>query len=60
MSTMSELDRQNKIAKSQKEKDQNRAIIEEAHAHHEISDKQFIDEMNALDLGEKTIKELNL
>ena len=30
MSTMSELDRQNKIAKSEKEKQQNRAIIEEA------------------------------
>tara|TARA_R100000655_G_scaffold46178_1_gene83100 strand:- start:845 stop:1018 length:174 start_codon:yes stop_codon:yes gene_type:complete len=57
---MSELDRQNKIAKSQKEKDQNRAIIDEAYAQHEIGTQQYIYEMNALDLGEKTIKELDL
>ena len=60
MSTMSELDRQNKIAKSQKEKDQNRAIIEHAYYNHEISEEHYISEINALDLAEKTIRELGL
>ena len=60
MSTMSELDRQNKIAKSQKEKDQNRAIIVDAFFNNEISQEHFKSEMNALELAEKTIKELNL
>ncbi len=60
MSTMSELDRQNKIAKSEKEKQQNRAIIEEAYAQHEIGTQQYIYEMNALDLGKETIKELDI
>jgi len=57
---MSELDRQNKIAKSEKEKQQNRAIIEEAYAQHEIGTQQYIYEMNALDLGKETIKELDI
>ncbi len=60
MSTMSELDRQNKIAKSEQEKGAKRAIIEEAYAQHEIGTQQYIHEMNVLGLGEKTVKELGL
>ena len=51
---------ENKIAKSQKEKDQNRAIIVDAFFNNEISEEHFKSEMNALDLAEKTIKELDL
>tara|TARA_Y100001956_G_scaffold6811_1_gene5966 strand:+ start:2884 stop:3057 length:174 start_codon:yes stop_codon:yes gene_type:complete len=57
---MSELDRQNKIAKSEQEKGAKRAIIEEAYAQHEIGTQQYIHEMNVLGLGEKTVKELGL
>lgn len=60
MSTMSELDRQNKIAKSEREKGAKRAIIEEAFAQHEISEDVYKYEMNVLGLGEKTVKELGL
>jgi|TARA_Y100001937_G_scaffold62020_1_gene85062 uncharacterized membrane protein len=57
---MSELDRQNKIAKSEREKGARRAIIEEAFAQHEISEDVYKYEMNVLGLGEKTVKELGL
>ena len=51
---------ENKIAKLQEEKRQNKAIIVDAFFNNEISQKHFKSEMNALDLAEKTIKELKL
>ena len=51
---------ENKIAKLQDEKNQNRAIITDAFNNNEISYEHYISEMNALDLAEKTIKELGL
>ena len=48
------------IQKQLKEKAENRAIIEHAYYNHEISEEHYIAEINALDLGEKTIKELKL
>ena len=51
---------ENKIEKLLKEKAENRAIIEHAFYNHEISKEHYISEINALDLGEKTIKELGV
>tara|TARA_R100001463_G_scaffold37041_1_gene79710 strand:+ start:385 stop:564 length:180 start_codon:yes stop_codon:yes gene_type:complete len=51
---------ENLIQKQLKEKAENRAIIEHAYYNHEISEEHYIAEINALDLGEKTIKELKL
>jgi cystathionine beta-lyase family protein involved in aluminum resistance len=51
---------ENKIAKLQEEKRQNKAIIVDAFFNNEISQEHFKSEMNALDLAEKTIKELDL
>ena len=51
---------ENKIAKLQEEKRQNKAIIVDAFFNNEISEEHFKSEMNALDLAEKTIKELGL
>ena len=51
---------ENKIAKLQDEKNQNRAIITDAFFNNEISQEHYLSEMNALDLAEKTIKELGL
>ena len=42
------------------EKAENRAIIEHAFFNNEISKSDYISEMNALELAEKTIKELDL
>ena len=49
---------ENKIARLQDEKNQNRAIITDAFFNNEISQEHYLSEMNALDLAEKTIKEL--
>ena len=51
---------ENKITKLQEEKHQNKAIIVDAFFNNEISEEHFKSEMNALDLAEKTIKELDL
>ena len=51
---------ENLIQKQLKEKAENRAIIEHAFFNNEISQSDYIAEINALDLGEKTIKELKL
>ena len=51
---------ENKIARLQDEKNQNRAIITDAFFNNEISQEHYLSEMNALDLAEKTIKELGL
>ena len=51
---------ENKIARLQDEKNQNRAIITDAFFNNEISQEHYLSEMNALDLAEKTIKELDL
>ena len=51
---------ENKIAKLQEEKRQNKAIIVDAFFNNEISQEHYLSEMNALDLAEKTIKELGL
>ena len=51
---------ENLIQKQLKEKAENRAIIEHAYYNHEISKEHYIAEINALDLGEKTIKELGV
>ena len=51
---------ENKIAKLQEEKRQNKAIIVDAFNNNEISHEHYLSEMNALDLAEKTIKELKL
>mgnify|MGYP003144249535 FL=1 len=51
---------ENLIQKQLKEKAENRAIIEHAFFNNEISKSDYISEINALDLAEKTIKELDL
>ena len=51
---------ENLIQKQLKEKAENRAIIEHAYYNHEISEEHYKAEMNALELAEKTIKELGL
>lgn len=51
---------ENLIQKQLKEKADNKAIIVDAFFHNEISEEHFKSEMNALELAEKTIKELNL
>ena len=51
---------ENKIARLQDEKNQNRAIITDAFFNNEISQEHYLSEMNALDLAEITIKELGL
>jgi len=51
---------ENKIEKLLEEKRQNRAIIVDAFNNNEISEEHFKSEMNALELAEKTIKELKL
>ena len=51
---------ENKIARLQEEKRQNKAIIVDAFFNNEISEEHFKSEMNALELSEKTIKELGL
>ena len=51
---------ENLIQKQLKEKAENRAIIEHAFFNNEISKSDYIAEMNALELAEKTIKELKL
>ena len=51
---------ENLIQKQLKEKAENRAIIEHAFFNNEISKYDYISEINALDLEEKTIKELGL
>jgi ribonuclease HIII len=51
---------ENKIEKLLEEKRQNRAIIVDAFNNNEISEEHFKSEMNALELAEKTIKELDL
>ena len=51
---------ENKIEKLLEEKRQNKAIITDAFFNNEISEEHFKSEMNALELAEKTIKELNL
>ena len=48
------------IQKQLKEKAENRAIITDAFFNNEISQEHYLSEMNALDLAEKTIKELGL
>ena len=48
------------IQKQLKEKAENRAIIVDAFNNNEISHEHYLSEMNALDLAEKTIKELDL
>ena len=48
------------IQKQLKEKAENRAIIEHAFFNNEISKSDYISEINALDLAEKTIRELGL
>ena len=48
------------IQKQLKEKADNKAIIVDAFFNNEISEKHFKSEMNALELTEKTIKELDL
>ena len=51
---------ENLIQKQLKEKADNKAIIVDAFFNNEISEEHFKSEMNALDLAEKTIKELDL
>jgi len=51
---------ENLIQKQLKEKAENRAIIEHAFFNNEISEEHFKSEMNALELAEKTIRELGL
>ena len=51
---------ENKIEKLLEEKRQNKAIITDAFFNNEISEEHFKSEMNALELPEKTIKELGL
>ncbi len=51
---------ENLIQKQLKEKAENRAIIEHAFFNNEISKSDYIAEINALDLAEKTIRELGL
>jgi len=51
---------ENLIQKQLKEKAENRAIIEHAFFNNEISQSDYIAEINALDLAEKTIRELGL
>ena len=51
---------ENKIEKQLKEKADNKAIIVDAFFNNEISQEHYLSEMNALDLAEKTIKELDL
>ena len=48
------------IQKQLKEKADNKAIIVDAFFNNEISKSDYIAEINALDLAEKTIKELGL
>ena len=48
------------IQKQLKEKADNKAIIVDAFFNNEISQEHYLSEMNALDLAEKTIKELGL
>ena len=48
------------IQKQLKEKADNKAIIVDAFFNNEISEEHFKSEMNALELAEKTIKELCL
>ena len=48
------------IQKQLKEKADNKAIIVDAFFNNEISEEHFKSEMNALELAEKTIKELDL
>lgn len=48
------------IQKQLKEKADNKAIIVDAFFNNEISEEHFKSEMNALELAEKTIKELGL
>jgi len=51
---------ENLIQQKLKEKAENRAIIEHAFFNNEISKSDYISEINALDLAEKTIRELGL
>ena len=51
---------ENLIQKQLKEKADNKAIIVDAFFNNEISEEHFKSEMNALELAEKTIKELGL
>ena len=51
---------ENLIQQKLKEKTENRAIIEHAFFNNEISEEHYKAEMNALELAEKTIKDLNL
>tara|TARA_R100001594_G_scaffold111725_1_gene146541 strand:+ start:100 stop:279 length:180 start_codon:yes stop_codon:yes gene_type:complete len=51
---------ENKIEKLLEEKRQNKAIIVDAFFNNEISEEHFKSEMNALELAEKTIRELGL
>ena len=51
---------ENLIQKQLKEKADNKAIIVDAFNNNEISHEHYLSEMNALDLAEKTIKELKL
>jgi len=51
---------ENLIQRKLKEKAENRAIIEHAFFNNEISKSDYIAEINALDLAEKTIRELGL
>ena len=48
------------LALKNAQKAENRAIIEHAFFNNEISKSDYIAEINALDLAEKTIKELGL
>ena len=51
---------ENLIQQKLKEKADNKAIIVDAFFNNEISEEHFKSEMNALELAEKTIKELDL
>ena len=51
---------ENLIQKQLKEKAENREIIVHAFFNNEISKSDYISEINALDLAEKTIRELGL
>ena len=51
---------ENLIQQKLKEKADNKAIIVDAFFNNEISQEHYLSEMNALDLAEKTIKELGL
>ena len=51
---------ENLIQQKLKEKADNKAIIVDAFFNNEISQEHYLSEMNALDLAEKTIRELGL